>query len=49
MPPDCVGSANVPLHEATIKSVEFIFGHVPESDAVLGIWADKTGAAAAAE
>ncbi len=38
MPPDCVGSANVPLHEATIKSVEFIFGHIPESGQVMGVW-----------
>ncbi|CAN0591539.1 unnamed protein product, partial [Laminaria digitata] len=35
--------------EATIKSGEFIFGHVPESDAVMGVWAKNTGAAAAAE
>ena len=41
MPPDCVGSANVPLHEATIKSVEFIFGHVPESGQVMDVWLGK--------
>ena len=49
MPPDCVGSANLPLHEATIKSVEFIFGHVPKSTGVMDIWAGKTGAAQAVE
>ena len=38
MPPDCVGSANMPLHEATIKSVEFIFGDVPESKKVIQMW-----------
>ena len=48
MPPDCVGSANVPLHKATIKSVEFIFGETPESDEVMGVWAGEEGAAAAA-
>jgi ureidoacrylate peracid hydrolase len=48
MPPDCVGSANVPLHKATIKSVEFIFGETPESDEVMGVWAREEGAAAAA-
>jgi hypothetical protein len=31
------------------QSVEFIYGHVLESDAVAGIWADKTEATAAAE
>ena len=49
MPPDCVGSANVPLHEATIKSVDQIFGYIPDSDEVLGIWAGQGSAAAAAE
>lgn len=49
MPPDCVGSANVALHDATIKSVEFIFGEVPGSDEVMAVWAGKAGAAAAAE
>ena len=49
MPPDCVGSANAYLHEASIKSVEQIFGYIPESDEVMGIWAGKAGAAAAAE
>ena len=39
MPPDCVGSANAALHEATIKSVEFIFGDIPESPEVMRIWA----------
>ncbi|MGZ0247117.1 MAG: cysteine hydrolase family protein, partial [Alphaproteobacteria bacterium] len=48
MPPDCVGSANAYLHEASIKTVEQIFGYVPESDEVLGIWAGNAGAAAAA-
>lgn len=38
MPPDCVGSANKTLHEATIKSVEFIFGHTALSDEILGFW-----------
>ena len=47
--PERVGSANLPLHEATIKSVEFIFGHVPKSTGVMDIWAGKTGAAQAAE
>ena len=46
MPPDCVGSANMPLHEATIKSVEFIFGDVPESRKVIQMWEDRTGAEA---
>ena len=46
MPPDCVGSANAYLHEATIKSVEFIFGHVPGSETVTGIWAGAARAAA---
>ena len=46
MPPDCVGSANMPLHEATIKSVEFIFGDVPESIKVIQMWEDRTGAEA---
>ena len=49
MPPDCVGSANVPLHEATIKSVEFIFGHVPESGQVMDVWLGKARAGQAAE
>ena len=49
VPPDCVGSANVPLHEATIKSVEFIFGHVPESGKVMDVWLGKARAAQAAE
>ena len=49
MPPDCVGSANTYLHEASIKSVEQIFGYIPESDEVLGIWSGNAGAAAAAE
>ena len=47
MPPDCVGSANVPLHEATIKSVEFIFGHIPESAEVMKVWAEARQAQAA--
>ena len=46
MPPDCVGSANMRLHEATIKSVEFIFGDVPESGKVIQMWEDRTGAEA---
>ena len=49
MPPDCVGSANAYLHEASIKTVEQIFGYIPQSDEVLGIWAGKSGAAEAAE
>ena len=49
MPPDCVGSANVPLHEATIKSVDQIFGYIPDCDEVLGIWSGQGSAAAAAE
>ena len=49
MPPDCVGSANLPLHQATIKSVEFIFGYIPESAEVMGIWAEKKSGRAAAE
>ena len=44
MPPDCVGSANRPLHEATIRSVEFIFGDVPKSGKVIQMWEDITGA-----
>ena len=46
MPPDCVASANVPLHEATINSVETIFGAIPGSDEVMGIWADRAAVAA---
>ena len=46
MPPDCVGSANAELHEASIKTVDQIFGYVPESDEVLGIWAGNARAAA---
>lgn len=46
MPPDCVGSANAYLHEATIKSVEFIFGEVPESAEVMKVW-EKARAVAA--
>ena len=46
MPPDCVASANAPRHEATIKSVELVFGAVPESDEVMGIWADRAAVAA---
>lgn len=38
MPPDCVGSANAALHEATVQSVDFIFGHVPDSGEVMRIW-----------
>ena len=38
MPPDCVGGTNKTLHEATIKSVELIFGHIPLSHQILGIW-----------
>lgn len=49
MPPDCVGSANVPLHEATIKSVQFIFGHTPDSTEVMDVWSKKGATAAAAE
>lgn len=49
MPPDCVGSANAYLHEASIKSVEQIFGYIPESDEVMGIWSGKGAAAEAAE
>lgn len=47
MPPDCVGSANKPLHEATIKSVEFIFGEIPESNEVMAVWAEASASAAA--
>ena len=49
MPPDCVGSANIPLHEAAIKSVEFIFGGVPESGEVMDVWEEKAGATETAE
>ena len=38
MPPDCVGSADMQLHEATIRSVERIFGEVPESVEVMRHW-----------
>ena len=48
MPPDCVGSANAALHEATIKSVEFIFGEVPQSDTVMDAWLANADAATAA-
>ena len=44
MPPDCVGSANLALHEATITSVDLIFGEVPASDTVMDIWSSKSGA-----
>jgi ureidoacrylate peracid hydrolase len=49
MPPDCVASANVPLHEATINSVELIFGHTPQSEVVMDIWAGNPSVAQAAE
>ena len=38
MPPDCVGSANATLHEATIKSVDFIFGEIPQSSVIMRHW-----------
>lgn len=46
MPPDCVGSANAYLHEAAIKSVEAVFGHIPESDEVMRLWEEKRAVAA---
>lgn len=49
MPPDCVGSANAALHEATITSVDLIFGHVPDSVEVAGVWADHGHSAVAAQ
>ena len=49
MPPDCVGSANSALHEATIRSVDLIFGHVPDSAEIAATWAGGNRSAAAAE
>jgi ureidoacrylate peracid hydrolase len=49
MPPDCVGSANLALHEATITSVDHIFGEVPEGATVMDIWAGKSEEVQAAE
>ena len=48
-PPDCVGSANLALHEATITSVGLIFGEVPEGKTVMDIWASKSETVKAAE
>ena len=39
MPPDCVGSANRALHEATVASVDLVFGHVPASSEIAAVWA----------
>ena len=49
MPPDCVASANAVLHEATIRSVDLIFGHVPDSAEVAAIWAGGGRSAVAAK
>ena len=46
MPPDCVGSANAALHEGTVRSVDFVFGHVPDSGEVMRIWETSRAAAA---
>lgn len=47
MPPDCVGSANQALHEATVHGVEAIFGEVPDSSEVVALWERHRPAAAA--
>ena len=49
MPPDCVGSANAALHEATIRSVDLIFGHVPDRVEIAAVWTGGSRSAAAAE
>ena len=39
VPADCVGSANRPLHEATLQNVEFLFGDLTGGEEIAGIWA----------
>ena len=39
VPADCVGSANRPLHEATLQNVNFLFGDLTGGEEIAGIWA----------
>lgn len=46
IPKDCVGAANKELHEATLKNVQFLFGDVVESRAVIDEWGRSNARAA---
>jgi ureidoacrylate peracid hydrolase len=35
---DCVASHTPPLHEATLKNVQFLFGDVMDRQAIAAIW-----------
>jgi ureidoacrylate peracid hydrolase len=36
---DCMASHTLPLHEATLKNVQFLFGDVIEREGIVAIWA----------
>lgn len=39
---DCIASHTLPLHEATIKNVQFLFGDVLDRQAIAAVWKSTT-------